>query len=490
MLIKKMRLFMLGFCVVLLMLLYVLTNSASAAEMPVAVPPAPAWTLAASVRRAVEAAPQMRAATAEIAVRESAVTQAGAMPNPSIDLRADNKLGLEDGRGGADFTQFAVSQPIPWRLLYQRNPQHAAASASLKGAQQESRARRLVLEQDAARLFHAAQFARARVALAQSRLDRAKSYLQPAAGKRRDPLVRYLAPLERARLGLLREESEQAVRLAEKDEQLVLADFRSRLALPVNAPVAVVPLDLAAPAAALAAATPADLERSLDAHPALLAAREQLAAARAEIEVAQTQRMNDPALNFFRERDFVGGARRDVTGIGVSVQIPLWHKNDSPVAKSRAEALRVQAEQDLKQRDALAQLRSSYIGLAGLVKQAERLRTNLIEPARQLLELTRRGFAAGEANLLALVDAINTYYEAEQRYLELLRDSQFAAAELRYAAGQSLLAELATGQCSTDEGQNAHEAPPHPGPLPGGERVKTDPIRCRESGNVTREVTK
>jgi outer membrane protein TolC len=40
---------------------------------------------------------------------------------------------------------------------------------------------------------------------------------------------------------------------------------------------------------------------------------------------------------------------------------------------------------------------------------------------------------------LALVDASNTYFDAQARYLELLRDAWIEAAELRLAAGVSLL---------------------------------------------------
>jgi outer membrane protein TolC len=54
---------------------------------------APVWTLDAAVRQALSVAPEIREAAAEIAAREGTLKQAGAWPNPSIDLRADQKLG-------------------------------------------------------------------------------------------------------------------------------------------------------------------------------------------------------------------------------------------------------------------------------------------------------------------------------------------------------------------------------------------------------------
>ena len=392
------------------------------------------WTLEAVVQRAMEVAPEIRSAEAEIAARAGELTQAGDWPNPTIDLSADDRLGQEDGRGGTELTQIALSQPLPLRRLAR---QRAAAGANLESARENRRYQRLLLEREAARVFYALQHTDAGVGLARSRLDLAEGYGRPdPGGKARDPLVRYLTPLERIRLAVLREEARQAVMVAEKDYQKALAEFRSLLALPADTVVQAAPLDLPAPPPELAGH-----EQNLDAHPLLAFARREVEAARAGVAVAESQRFADPTLNLFRERDFLNGERRDVTGIGISFPIPLWNQNRGPVAKARAEVLRAQAQLWLRQRDTLTRLSQSYTELARLIEQAQRTRDNLLEPARQVFDLTRRGFASGELNLLALVDANNTHFDAQARYLELLKEAQVAAAELRLAAGISLLEE-------------------------------------------------
>jgi len=392
------------------------------------------WTLEAVVRRTMEVAPEIRSAEAEIAARAGELTQAGAWPNPTVDLRADDRIGQEDGRGGTELTQIALSQPLPLRRLAR---QRAAAGANLESARENRRYQRLLLEREASRVFHALQLTEAGVGLARSRLELAEGYGRPEPGnKARDPLVRYLTPLERIRLAVLREEAGQTVMAAEKDHQKALAEFRSLLALPSDAAVQAAPIELPAPPPELAG-----LEQNLDAQPLLAAARREVEAARAGVAVAESQRFADPSLNLFRERDFLNGERRDVTGVGVSVQIPLWNQNRGPVAKARADALLAQAQLGLRQRDTLTSLRQSYTELARLIEQAQRTRANLLEPARQVFDLTRRGFTSGELNLLALVDANNTHFDAEARYLELLKEAQVAAAELRLAAGISLLKE-------------------------------------------------
>ncbi len=390
------------------------------------------WTLESATRRVLEVAPEHRAAGAEIDARKGELTQAAAWPNPTVELRADDKLGQETGRGGGNLTEVALSQPLPFRRLER---QRAVAEANFRGAQEVRRYQRLTLEREAARVFHALQFAEARVGLARSRLELAEGYGRSGPGvKGRDPLVRYLTPLDRMRLAVMREEEGQTVLAAEQEYQKALIAFRSLLALSADAAVQVAQLNLAAAPPDLAG-----LEQNLLAHPLLAAIREEVEAARGGVVLAESQRFADPTFNLFYERDFINSKRSDVIGVGVSFPLPLWNQNRGPVAKARAEALRAQVQFEMRQRDTLTRLRQGYTDLARLLEQAQRTYANLLEPARQVFELTGRGFATGESNILALVDANNTYFAARSRHLELIKETQNAAAELRYAAGIPLV---------------------------------------------------
>ena len=273
-----------------------------------------AWTLGSSVQRVLEVAPELRAADAEVAVRQGERTQAGAWPNPSIELRADDKLGIEDGRGGTDLTQTAIRQPLPFTRLARQRRQ---AEASLDAAQATRRYQRLALENQAARAFHALQLAAVKRALAQDRLRFAEGF---QGGRQGDPLVRYLSPLERLRLDVLRESARQALITAEKEYETAVSAFRALLVLAADSVPHSVPLTSASPPPPLA-----ELWQGLESHPALAAAARATEAARAGVDVARSQRFADPALSLFRDRDFLNGARRDVSGVGIEVQIPLWN---------------------------------------------------------------------------------------------------------------------------------------------------------------------
>ena len=389
------------------------------------------WSLAYSIRRALDIAPELRAAEAGIAAREAELEQAGAWPNPTIDVRADNRLGIEDGSGGSGITQIALSQPLPLRRIAR---QRAVAEANLDSARENLRYRRLLLEREVTGAFQALQLADARLRLAEERLKLVGESPTAARTKGADRLVRYLTPLERQRLAILNEEASQALAAANREQQKALIDFRTRLALPDGTQLKVTEL--------VAPQTPTSLDeqlRTLDAHPALAAARKEAEAAHEGIAAAESQRYADPSLNLFRERDFLAGGRRDVTGVGISVEIPLWNKSGGAVAKAGAEAGRAQAQLAIVQRDARVGLEQAYSELRRLLDQTERLSNKLLEPSRQVFALTRRGFASGELNLLTLVDASNTYFDTRLRHLQLQQESARAAADLRLAAGVSAL---------------------------------------------------
>lgn len=397
--------------------------------------PAPAaepsvWTLESATRRVLELAPERRAVDAGVAVRAAELKQAGSWPNPNIELRADDKLGIEDERGGTDLTRAGISQPLPFRRL---SRQRAAAEAALRGSEAARRAQQLQLEQETARAFYALQLAAARLMLARDRLKLALEYSNSTTGKR-DPLVRYLNPLERRRLAILQEEAQQTVLVSEREHDKAMTGFRALLGLPPDAAVTLAPLTAPAAPAALEVLMP-----GLDVHPAVIAARQEMEAARAGIAVEESRRFADPELGVFRERDYLNSARRDVTTVELSMQIPLWNLNRGPVDRAKAETVRAEANLSIAQRDARSRLQQSYIELTWLIAQAERMRTSLLEPAREVLDLTRRAFAAGEVNVLALVDANNTYFDSQTHYLDVLKDGALAAAGLRLAAGQSVV---------------------------------------------------
>lgn len=387
------------------------------------------WTLESSIRRVLEVAPEVRAADAGVRAQDGALKQARAWPNPEIELRADDKIGKDEGTGGRDLTQLILSQSLSLsgRLRHQRK----LATANLRSAQGERSNQRLSLEFQTASIFHALQLTMANLHLAEQRLHLVDP-LQDVS--RRRVRAGDLSRLEQLRIGIIRESAQQALDKAEGEFSEALSQFQVRLGLPGELVPELAPLEPFGSVPDLA-----ELQAGFEDHPVLRAARDRLEAAHAGVAVARAGRWQDPVLRLFRERDFLAGQRQGLTGVGVTVPLPLWDRMAGRIDEAQAHVAQAESHLQALRQNLEGRLRQSHLHLTHLVQQGTHFRTQVFEAASELFELTRKAYAAGEADILSLIDAHDTYSQASVKYLELLQEAWLEAAELRLAAGRSLV---------------------------------------------------
>lgn len=393
---------------------------------------AQSWTLDNSIRRVLSVAPEFSASEQMILLREDQQQQASLWPNPEIEIRADESMGLDDGSGGYDVNELRISQPIPLkRLKHQKNQ----AQAMLLASQSEKMQRQLSLEHKAALLFHQLQLETALYELSQQRLKVAERFMQEQH-KNSNQLVRYLTPLEQKRLAILRESARQASTRAEGKLNEAASQFAILLNLQRDRQVApqVASLELMFEQLDLQA-----LKQQLSQHPQLQLKQHEVDAAQAGIESANASRYKDPSVNLFIERDRFNNQRETYSGISVSMELPLWNSNRREQSVARAELINARTEHELQLRELNSQLQQSYMHYAHLLEQQKAYRSQLLTPAKQMFELSRESFAAGEENILGLIDSHNSYFEIHAGYLEILASIAQELAHLRYAAGLSLL---------------------------------------------------
>ena len=387
------------------------------------------WTLQSTIKRVLNVAPEFQASQQLIRIRQSDQQQADQWPNPEIEIRADEKLGLDDGSGGYDVSQLVFSQPIPVNRM---QPQIKQAEALLSASQSQSMQQQLLLEYQASKLFHDLQLKTAEFNLSQQRLALANQF-QPSSKTSSgspDRLVRYLSPLELKRLVIMRESARQAMASAEGELQEAAGQFRILLNLEPKTIPQLSKLELQASRLRLE-----HLLKQLSDHPGLMSARHTMDAAQAETEVAKASRYKDPTVNLFFERDNFNSQNETYTGISVNMEIPLWNENSRDVSLAKADLIRSRADFEVKQRELNTQLQQSFIHYQHLLQQAEDYRRNLLKPAEELFKLNRKSFAAGEQKILGLIDANNTYFDIKTGYLDLLAQVGQELARLRLAAG-------------------------------------------------------
>tara|TARA_R110000823_G_scaffold17727_3_gene55581 strand:- start:875 stop:2161 length:1287 start_codon:yes stop_codon:yes gene_type:complete len=387
------------------------------------------WTLGNSIQRVLDIAPEIKTAEAKVNARQGALQQAGAWPNPTISVQSDDKLGIEDGSGGNDITQYAFSQPLP--LSGRLSHQKAIASEALQGAKANRRYQRLVLEQQTAMRFRQLQLTTANLELAEQRLKLADEL--KAATLRREQAGE-LSKLERLRLGLVREEAQQILDKAEGEYNEALSQYRAYLGLPSTVNLTLTPLS------PLESVPPlATFEMNLADQPLFVAAQHRIGAAQSNVKLSQASRWPDPVLSVFQEEDFLGGRRQKFIGIGLSITVPLWDRKSGQRSQSLAEVSEAQSDLNSLRRDITSRVRQSYIHLKHLVQQAAHYRARVFEPAREVLELTNKAYLSGEVEILSLIDANSTYFNAHTRYLGLLQLAWIEMAELQLTAGRSSL---------------------------------------------------
>lgn len=387
------------------------------------------WTLESSVQQAVKVSPLMGVADAGIKSAEGSVSQSGSWPNPIVEATSTNKLGINEGIGGNDLTQMSISQTIPLARL---SNERSEARAQLKATRYERDHQQLLLENTVAKAFHKLQITKAKLKLAEEQLNFADRYQQ---GKNvRDPLVRYLSPLDRKRLIIVRELANQEVAGSEGEYGEAQSDFKTLLQLPANAAYETAPLITYAKKDELKS-----LQAQLVNHTAITVLKFKHEAAVASEGLAKGKRIPDLTLTFFRELDFLDNKRQYFNGATLGITLPLWDFNSGEVARARANSLKVKYEQQALEQELSGKLQQTHTHLGHLIEQAENYRTKILGPAEEVFKLTSSSFKAGEVNVLSLIDASKTYFEARERYLELLYESWVELADLRLAAGLSLL---------------------------------------------------
>ena len=401
----------------------------AAVPMSVLAQPQDVWTLEDSIQRVLEIAPEIRAAQAMISARQGALQQAGAWPNPQIELRADDRIGKDEGTGGTSFTRFAFSQPLP--LSGRLGQQRAIARAELEAARSARQYQHLRLETQVAQRYHSLQLMMESLRVAEQRLQLADEFQN--IGHRREQAGE-LSRLERLRLDLIRESAQQMLDKAEGGTNEALSRFRAYLGLTSAAIPKLMPLEPFASMPVLE-----QLQTGLSEHPALLAARHRLDAARSGVSLVRAERLPDPTLRLFREQDFLNGRRQDVTGIEVVVTAPLWDRKAGRLSEAHAQVEQTQSKLQMLERDLASSMQQNYLHLNHLVEQAAHFLVRVLEPAEKVFVLTRKAYVSGELEILSLIDANNTYFDAHERYLELLQEAWLEAAELRLTAGRALV---------------------------------------------------
>ena len=159
-----------------------------------------------------------------------------------------------------------------------------------------------------------------------------------------------------------------------------------------------------------------------------------LRASRLDLEHAE--RVPDPKLS-------VGPTRFRETGeaavkAALSIPLPIFDRKQGAIQEARYRLDQGEAGRAAARSKVHRVVAETYAELAAAHTSAERLRLEIVPAAREMFEKTREGYREGKFDLLTLLDAQRTLFEASNRYVDALRDYRWYRAELEGLIGTPL----------------------------------------------------
>ena len=172
-------------------------------------------------------------------------------------------------------------------------------------------------------------------------------------------------------------------------------------------------------------------QSALENRPDLKAAQALFAWKRSEQKAARREGFPDVSLEAAQKEDNSG---RDGVFLGLSVELPIFERNQGASNIAQAETMRAEVQQAQARRLVQGEARAAFIRWQKLqenwtnLNQGDKATRN----AEALLAATEASFEAGESSLLEYLDTVEAYLETAEQEIELQKALRLASIELAH----------------------------------------------------------
>jgi cobalt-zinc-cadmium efflux system outer membrane protein len=376
-------------------------------------------TLQAALTLALDVNAELSAARYEMQAVEASVLQAGAMPNPSLELA------VEDTRRETRETTVQFSQPI--ELGGKRNARLNAAERGRDAASAELNAKQADVRAAVITAFFDVLAAQERLRLAHDSVELAQRATVTAA---RRVAAGKVSPVEVTKSRV----AESGVRLELVQARGALATARKRLAAMwgnrgPRFDRAEGQLEHLPELPQLAA-----LSRRLATAPALTRARFEVDRRQALAQVERSRRIPDVTVNLGVKRS--EELSRNQAIVGVSIPLPLFDSNRGNVLESLRRADKARDELAATETRLDSELAQAYEKLSMARQEAEALQADVLPGAQSAYDAATTGFEYGKFGFLDVLDSQRTLLQAKSQFLRALAEAHRAAAEINRILGE------------------------------------------------------
>ncbi len=391
----------------------------------------PPLTLEQAWQRAEQANPALKAAQANLTTSEGALTDARGLlwNNPQLTAERNQRRVPQPGLSNDTQREWRAGISQTFEIAGQHGYRREAAEqdlSTLRESVEETRRQvRAEVEQKFVRVLALQTRVAAEAELVGLIKDAAGAARKRFAAGEDTKLDSNLAEVELGRA----ESQFEAVR-----EQLIAARAERAAALQLPAEVLPEVQGMLSSEAALPY-TLQELLASAANRPRLRALDHQEQAARNRLGLERAATYPDVTVGLFTGREGPGDVRERITGLSVSVPLPLFRRNAAGIGRATTELDQAQIERQAAIRDTRASVSALWQRLESLRSRVKRLEQLVLQRLQENQRLSTTAYRAGEINLTQLLLATRQLLDTRREVLEAQTELALTRVDLEQAAG-------------------------------------------------------
>jgi cobalt-zinc-cadmium efflux system outer membrane protein len=173
----------------------------------------------------------------------------------------------------------------------------------------------------------------------------------------------------------------------------------------------------------------ASLQQLLASSPLLKAQEAEIRAAQYELQLAKAQAIPNFNVQVVAQRDHI--EKFSSVSTLVSLPVPLFNRNQGGIVTAQGVLLQQQKEYERIRLALSDQLAVSFRQYASLRNQAEQLEKDILPQAKENLELTTQAYRLGRFDFLRVLNARQTYFQANLAHIDALTELHKVVVEIR-----------------------------------------------------------
>lgn len=387
-------------------------------------------TIAKTLAIALNSHPKLQASAYDVRVREAERVQASKWPNPSLGAEVEevsSSAPLSNFTGGEQVARLSQHFALGGDIDYREDV--ASAMRNLAGWDFETT--RLDVITEARQSFVGALAAQRQLALTRNLFDVATDLLQTIAAQIE---AGEISPIELERVRV--ERAQARIEMQRAEAQLQTA--RSRLAASMGAAEIAFEglrgeLHVVEPPPSLTALLPL-----LPRNPAIARFADVRRRRKAQLDLQQAELIPDPTVTGGIQR--FGATETQAFALGLSIPIPLLDRNQGAIAAAKFNLMQTIPERQGTLVSLQSALETSYRRLTAAHAEVKVLREDVLPSAETAYEAMREGYRLGKFDLISVLDAQRTFFNARLQYIEALEDYRSAVAEVERLVATSFTA--------------------------------------------------